>query len=120
MRGTGNPIRFLQRSFGMDNRLQKGGHEEDSISERANCSPGKSLFGAKGKENKTPEENFWEEGNANRGQTSFCTMCPVITFVKEPRSIRAIERHLKKLGVSHCQNLPNFSTVASGLDVDLA
>ncbi|GBM00044.1 hypothetical protein AVEN_214116-1 [Araneus ventricosus] len=36
------------------------------------------------------------------------------------RSIRRIQRHLKKLGVSRCQNLPNSRIVASGLDVDLA
>ncbi|GFV55197.1 hypothetical protein TNCV_1382181 [Trichonephila clavipes] len=56
IRGTGNPIPFLQRSFGMDNGLQKGGHEEYSISDRANCSPGKSLFRTKEKEKKKKEE----------------------------------------------------------------
>ncbi|GFT38616.1 hypothetical protein NPIL_43721 [Nephila pilipes] len=60
-RSTGNPIPFLQRSFGMDNGLQKGGHEEYSISERANCSPGKSVFRTKEKEIKR-KKNFWEPG----------------------------------------------------------
>ncbi|GFQ70867.1 hypothetical protein TNCT_168081 [Trichonephila clavata] len=40
----------------MDNGLQKGGHEEYSISDRANCSPGKSLFRTKEKEKKKKEE----------------------------------------------------------------